>query len=287
MKHKKAQIFLFPEVDLCQEDNLKRFLNALACEKNFEPNSYAEITEILEDEAYQMVPLDKIYSVSRRGGYPEKENKYDLYLKPQINDGMRALALPTEAYMQICAKEILEQYQALFFAWADVLAETCQPGYGICHLYSDPLVGCKSISDYETAWIMDYPYKWQNKSEKIYLWMRKSSELTEERYLLNGPKGVGLRTYFGGDVMELFGKEFLLKTPGVVRLLSWGGISIDLCQKPWEKEIDELLDYWYDTMTYLQQAEVMAKPVFAEAENRVFMLPGEIWKLYREDKIKP
>ncbi len=41
--------------------------------------------------------------------------------------------------------------------------------------------------------------------------------------------------------MTMFDKELLLNSPAVVSELDWGGICIDLLQKPLEADIDILL----------------------------------------------
>lgn len=75
-----------------------------------------------------------------------------------------------------------------------------------------------------------------------------------------GPGGLGLRTYIGPRLIELFGRDLLLKTPAVVTELDWGGIRIDLVAQPWQASLDDLAAAWEGAMEHLRPANLFAKP---------------------------
>lgn len=301
MKHGKAQIALYPKRGLYRHEQFDLFLQALDSGQDFRPDFWhlkgddysqifsnpfdvdaitSAIAEKFPNNQITKIGLSLIKGVER---YSDQPDDYNLYLSSKLNQETPFNEYLPKAYLDLCAETISEEHQERFFLWADSLAVALQPAYGMAHLFADPIVSrVDSFSELNYCENIDYPFQWQSETEKQWLWMRKSSELINERYPTNGPVGLGLRTYFGGDILALFGREFLLQAPGFVRELPWGGISIDLCQKPWEKEKEELLTSWSQIMAYLQQAEVMCKPVFAEAGNRVFFTPGEKWKQYRE-----
>ncbi|MDR7002158.1 hypothetical protein J2Y67_004653 [Neobacillus niacini] len=57
-------------------------------------------------------------------------------------------------------------------------------------------------------WPATYP--WNTDRERQQVWMDICSYPVPVRFLRNGPLGAGARTYFGGHILDMFGKEFLL-----------------------------------------------------------------------------
>ncbi|GAA0135328.1 hypothetical protein YSY43_21680 [Paenibacillus sp. YSY-4.3] len=89
-----------------------------------------------------------------------------------------------------------------------------------------------------------------------------------------------MRTYFGGYVLEMFGRDFLMNTPAVVTELEWGGIRIDLSEKPWKLELNELILIWLRVIDYLATSNVLAIPQFREDKRTVLFSPNEVWRKY-------
>ena len=73
----------------------------------------------------------------------------------------------------------------------------------------------------------------------------------------NGIKGLSTRTYFGPNYIEQFGREFFMATPALVTELAWGGIRIDLHERPWEATPQELLAVYHPAMRHLRQSPVL------------------------------
>ncbi len=72
-----------------------------------------------------------------------------------------------------------------------------------------------------------------------------------------GIDGLSTRTYFGPNYIEQLGREFLLATPALVTELAWGGIRIDLHERPWEATPQELLAVYHPAMRHLRQSPVL------------------------------
>jgi hypothetical protein len=75
--------------------------------------------------------------------------------------------------------------------------------------------------------------------------------------LHNGINGLSTRTYFGPNYIEQLGREFLMATPALVTELAWGGIRIDLHERPWEATPQELLAVYHPAMRHLRQSPVL------------------------------
>lgn len=88
------------------------------------------------------------------------------------------------------------------------------------------------------------PYPWNTECEGLLVWMNISSLPIPVEFCPNGPLALGAKTYFGGRILDMFGKDLLLNSPGVVSELSWGGICIDLLKDPLSADSDTLLDNW-------------------------------------------
>ena len=73
----------------------------------------------------------------------------------------------------------------------------------------------------------------------------------------SGVDGLSTRTYFGPNYVEQLGRGFLLSTPAMVTELPWGGIRIDLHEKPWEASPEELLAVYHPAMNHLRQSPVL------------------------------
>lgn len=71
--------------------------------------------------------------------------------------------------------------------------------------------------------------------------------------------GLSWRTVFGPHYIKHLGRDFLLNIPNVIITeLDWGGIRIDLAEKPWELSYDELYEIWKPAYDYLSTSEYYA-----------------------------
>lgn len=100
------------------------------------------------------------------------------------------------------------------------------------------------------------------------------------KFFPNGLLGPGMQTYFDGFVLDMFGRDFLMKVPCLVKEMDWGGIRLDIIDKPWEAELGELLENWMKVIDYLNSSNVVATPVFSEDRDWVDFRPSEKWDVF-------
>jgi hypothetical protein len=93
----------------------------------------------------------------------------------------------------------------------------------------------------------------------------------------NGPLALAMRTYFGPDMVELFGRELLLETPGVTKALEWGGVRIDLAEDMFQIAQSELAVLWKHAMDHLAPSQVFAEPVFEDDGRTISFRPARRW----------
>ena len=118
---------------------------------------------------------------------------------------------------------------------------------------------------------------WTSERERLQRWLALAAQPVPVRFYPNGALALGLRTYFGGDLVEMFGRELLLTTPGVVTKLDWGGIRIDLAEDLWNLDEEAAFDLWSKAMDHLAPSHALARPVFEEDRMTVEFEPSEAW----------
>ncbi|MDR9856635.1 hypothetical protein RJP21_23820 [Paenibacillus sp. VCA1] len=163
-------------------------------------------------------------------------------------------------------KTMPQKFWSLFFQLSDQIAEIVKPRWGVTHISYSPT------------------YPWKSELERLHIWLNLCSQPIPVRFLPNGPLGLGTRTYFGGHILELFGKDFLMNATGVVTELSWGGIRIDVSDNPWEVDLESFLEKWVALMNYLDSPKVMAIPSFDEDQMGVTFNPNISWINYLNKK---
>jgi hypothetical protein len=94
----------------------------------------------------------------------------------------------------------------------------------------------------------------------------------------NGPLGLAMRTYLGQDVLELFGRDTLLATPGVPKVLDWGGVRIDLVEDMFGMPQEQLAEVWKHAMDHLSSRQVFAEPVFEDDGRTISFRPAQRWQ---------
>lgn len=106
------------------------------------------------------------------------------------------------------------------------------------------------------------------------------SQPTPAKLIANGPYGIGMRNYFGSDIIELFGRDILQNAPAVVSELKWGGLRIDLADKPWKADPEKLLNNWTKIMNKLEPPHLFSKPDFDDKESIIRFSPNTAWEKY-------
>jgi hypothetical protein len=144
-------------------------------------------------------------------------------------------------------------------ALADRLAAAVRARFGVVHAFRPKV----------TPWVTE--------EDRVQLWMSSAAQPTPLLFRLNGPLSLGMRTYFGGDVLALFGRARLLSTPGVVRELEWGGVCVDLADDLWHEDPASLRARWTRAMEHLAPAEATATPVFLKSGRAVDFTPSPAW----------
>jgi len=121
------------------------------------------------------------------------------------------------------------------------------------------------------------PFPWTSEEDKLRRLMNVAAYPVPSVFRKNGPLGLGLRTIFGGDIIDLFGRERLLSTPARVSELPWGGIQIDLAKDLWNIEPETLAQTWKAAMDHLAPAQAFAVPVFREGREAIMFTPSPAW----------
>jgi len=110
---------------------------------------------------------------------------------------------------------------------------------------------------------------WASDNDKYLEIIGRCANLSE--HYEDGPKGLGMRTYFGPHYIEQFGKAFLLQTPGVeITELDWQGVQMDLSPEPWSLSVQALVTHWQQAMTHLSPAGVFAEMEITPKEQIIF-----------------
>jgi len=146
-----------------------------------------------------------------------------------------------------------------FLRLADRMASVVKPGFGTAHI----------------VWSSTVP--WVTEQDRIHRWMNFCAQCAPKDFRPNGPLGLALRTYFGGEILELFGRDLLLKTPIAVEELDWGGIRMDLAENMWDAKLEFLLERWMKAMDHLKPAEAMAVPHFLGDRRTIKFTPSPAW----------
>lgn len=159
-------------------------------------------------------------------------------------------------------KSMHQKNWSTYFMLSDQIAEIVKPRFGVTHIF----------------WPAQTP--WKTEIERMQKWMNLCSYPVPVKFFPNGPLGLGMRTYLGGDVLEMFDREILSDIPAVVTDLSWGGIRIDLAENPWELDSEELLNNWMKVMQHLEKAHLFAIPSFDRDHMGVAFSPNSLWRNY-------
>jgi hypothetical protein len=142
---------------------------------------------------------------------------------------------------------------------ADRLAAAVKPRFGLLHIF----------------WPAQVP--WVSERDRLQRWLTFVAQPVPVRFRAAGPMGLGMRTYFGSDILEMFGREKLLSTPGVATELDWGGIRVDLAGDVGSLDQSTTLDLWLKAMEHLKPTGALAPPVFDDDHLTVDFEPSPAW----------
>jgi hypothetical protein len=158
--------------------------------------------------------------------------------------------------------------------WSDILeladrvAAAVKPRLGILHIFRPT------------------GQQWCTETDRLKRWMTFAAHPIPVRFRRYGPLGVGMRTYLGSDILEMFGRDLLLTSPALAEELSWSGVRLDLGEDMWNADPDEVVMQWKKVMDHLKQANALAEPEFEEDGRTVSFRPSPAW-LNRRETSKP
>jgi hypothetical protein len=246
-------ISMFSSVSLQEEERLNELLDVFENNEKLTPilwGNYERIrlkynkAEIIEKVLTKKLDFEEVFL------YRNKSIKYSSHFDTAVN-------LRPFFNLEV-DKSMPKKYWQMFFELSDQIAEIVKPRYGVTSI----------------VWTSKIP--WENDRERLRRLMYYC-ETPAPVDFPNGPLGVGMRTYFSGDVLDLFGRDIFKNIPGVVTELDWGGIRVDLYDKPWEVDPDKLFDKWMEVMNYLESTQILAIPSF-KMNKAIFFSPNNTWK---------
>jgi hypothetical protein len=253
---KVFSISMFPSVDLEDAEIINDILKVFETHDYFKPTSWGN-SEMVKVDYDRDEIIERIIL---------KQPKFsELYLHREASieyTGSFDLISNFRAYFGFDFKNIPKELWPEFYEISENFASIIKPRYGITHGF----------------WPVSTP--WQTERDRIHKWMNFCSQPAPVNFGPCGPLGMGTRTYLSGDIIDLFSKEIILSIPANVTELDWGGIRVDVVDKPWEADANELLDRWICVMEYLEQYNVFAVPSFSESKRSVLFHPNVAWERY-------
>lgn len=235
-------ISMYPSVNLKNEQVLNGLLNALEMFEVFTPThwGHSELTRLSYDRE---LLLEKA----------SNENKSEIHIHRTTTvdyTGYFNLNRSFSAFFQMKFKSIPQHMWPQLFELSNYIAQEIQPRFGITHMF----------------WPTEIP--WQNERQRYHRWMNFSAQTAPVNFGTKGPLGLGNRTYLSHDVMDLFGEKVIQSAPVYVENLDWGGVFMDIVERPWEAAPDQVLDSWIKAMEHLQSTKILAIPEFNFNDKR-------------------
>ncbi|MBN1046989.1 hypothetical protein DVW08_16780 [Clostridium botulinum] len=257
MKADQIKITMFPTVNLQEQHNIKALIKVLTEERKLLPEKwgYDERIKINYDEE------EMIKNILFRN---EKFNNIFLYRNKKAIK-YNCFFIAKKSYRSFFKldfnKSLSKKYWEDFFKLSDEIASIIKPRFGTTVIWSNEV----EIDE-------------DNKG--IFQHMLKSRSEAPVSFLPDGPLGVSLRTYFNEEIINLFGREFLLNTPAYVKELKWGGIRIDLVKEPWNIDMKVMFDSWRKVMKYLNEANVFSEYIYNGEGYLGDIITTEKWKKF-------
>lgn len=246
-------IYFFPGVAMYRAEVLEQLVGVLARTDGFEPQTWG-----MSENA--RLPFDGDELVARMNADAPGLKQAHLHRRSAIaygayfDNGERpTLRLSARAaYSRVTFQAICDL--------ADGLAAVVQPTYGAVHVFPAP------------------KEPWESEAERLHLWMDFAAQAQPRVLNRNGPPGLGIRTYFGGAMLDFVGRETLASTPAHQVAMPWGGVRLDLIGPDMEPDTATVLPRWDKAMAHLVRAGAVALPDFPEDREVVEFLPAVRWK---------
>ncbi len=251
---KKILIDLFPTELLGSELNLNKLLDVFENRKEMAPTHWGtnERPRFKYDRAEI---LNKVINEKETEIFlhRSKEPKYTCYFDTlNINRFKNYFGIEFNISMK-------EKYWESVFKFSDEVSEIVKPRFGVSGIVWNRELEIRSERD---------------KLLSLMIYTSQESPLDFPKY---GPSGVGMKTYFGKEVIKLFTKELLMEVPAVVTESEWGGIRIDLSEKQWEDSPEEMFQTWIKVMEHLEKSKLLAIPNIKES-GFIDFTPSDMWK---------
>lgn len=249
-------ISLFP-TQAVENEQLAQMLKVFEAESKLVPEKWGNDERIRK--AYDEIEIQELV----KEGVQEGSRRFDdIYLhrtKKLRYSGRFSTRLHPRSYLKFTSRDkAKEAEKKMFFELGDRMAQLTKPKFGVSHILFADSIEMDNTIEYEL--------------------MEECGQPTPARFLPYGPLGVGLRTYFGEQLIKCFEREFLLKAPAYVEELDWGGIRIDLIEEPWKIDQDTLLKKWLEVMAYLDKKNAFAKyKVRDDGSLAVAPIASKVW----------
>lgn len=258
MKPNLFRISMLPTISLQEKTNLEQLLDLLDKNEKLIPNKWGNDERIKVDYKRSEI-IEKVLTKDIRFNevFVYKNEKHIKY------EGWFLTEKSYRAYLEFqFSKNMSRKYWKEFFCLSDNIANIVKPRFGVTTMWSDEI----KIDSYD--------------SKASFYNMIESRSCSPGEFLPDGPLGVGLRTYFNKEMINLFGRKFLLNAPVYVEELEWGGIRMDLVKEPWNTEMECMFETWIKVMDYLKKAEVFSNYVFRGEDVMAKIVTTEKWKRF-------
>lgn len=226
-------IRMFGTAPLYRHDVLGAVLSAFESDPLWAPSGYStqERTELpyRRDEVLTIV---KDQQPSWRDLFVRhgKPTKYEALLLPGVAPHLSVYFDP----------KLSAKHWAAAFALCEALVAAFRPDIATVHI----------------CYPWSHPPRTQDDLD-IYL-MALCADLIPARYHEEGPRGLGMRTYFGPHFIKQFGRPFLESTPAVVSEGPADTLRIDLEKDPWTLDVPAQLSAWRRAMAHLRLSPALA-----------------------------
>ena len=243
-----ATIMMVGTTALFVRARLERLLDAIEHEAIFAPTDWG--LDERRSDPYATAGI--LGFLAERGERPMSQT--EIFLRRKQRPRYRAtLSLSREPRISFdIDPQLTVAQRAAMFDFADVLADQFQPDWGVAHLA------------YELRPQHRDTEPWQDADERDAELLYSAAWIAPVDYFVEGPRGLGMRTYIGPHFVEQLGRERVESLPLVVTKLSWGGYRVDLVAEPWKADVRMLLPLWRRGMAHLRDAKVLAEPRIAD-----------------------
>jgi hypothetical protein len=249
----RVQLYLYPQLPFEGDETLAALLDAFEAHASFAPTHWSpsETARVAYNRQEILARTNTgADSISAVYLYRAKGTKYDghfdftkfPFFSFQFDKSMAADQWPQ------------------FLNLADRVAAAAKVRFGIAHIFRPCVM------------------PWVTEEDRLRLQMSFTAQPIPVRFRKNGPLGLGMRTYFGGDILDMFGRDLLLSTPGVVKTIGGKGIRIDLTEDLWNADDAVILNRWTAAMDHLSPARATAVPILLKSGRGFDFAPSPAWE---------